>query len=92
MLFLKYSLNTLYSDGRDAQDASSTSQQTGIALYYLSPAYMQYTAILQCSAVASGLHMGRQSHFHCQCQQKQRQKTDKTNKESFPNNIFVLCS
>ena len=53
-------------DVRDAQDASNTSQQTGIALSIL---HMQYIAILQCSAVASGLHSGSQSHFQCQKKQ-----------------------
>ena len=62
-IFSEYIIYSRPMDGRDAQDASSTSQQTGIALSIL---HMQYIAILQCSAVASGLHMGCQSHFHCQ--------------------------
>ena len=55
MLFLKYSLNTLYTvyssnmDGRDAQDARSTSQQTGTALSIL---HTCNTAV-QCSSLWS---------------------------------------
>ena len=60
-IFSEYIIKSSNMDGRDAQDASNTSQQTGIAL-----SIPCIHAILQCSAVPSALHLGRQSHFHCQ--------------------------
>ena len=84
--YIIYSIQQQHGRARRPRCKKHKSANRNCIIY---PLHMQYIAILQCSAVASGLHSGSQFHFQCHKKQnifKCRRLIN--DQESFPNNII----